>query len=282
MADLEIKYNNSTISTRSASGTTTLETAGKFCTNSFQVNYYGTAWAKINVTYPSNSVCTATNGTITLTAVNNSQSMFNTYSFEIPEPSSTPETWTISCTDGTNIDSKIISITTKWQIETVFLSFISVILNNATWEEISMIAQAGIGDSWWDIGDAKQITFKSGAIIGSLSVSNLTLCVFILDFNHPENGVADNNILFSGFKSAVTNGVDIALIDSYYGGGETYITNHFNLNHWVKANGTASARYNYGGWKGCDLRYDILGGTSTPPSGYGSVNTSSRVDSVAS
>ena len=48
------------------------------------------------------------------------------------------------------------------------------------------------------------------------------------------------------------------------------------MNHW----GDSSAspyNTNYGGWKGCDLRYDILGGTKTAPSGYGSTPTTSRV-----
>ena len=39
---------------------------------------------------------------------------------------------------------------------------------------------------------------------------------------------------------------------------------------------------NFGGWKGCDLRYDILGSTNVAPSGYGSVVTTSRVGYDAS
>jgi hypothetical protein len=41
------------------------------------------------------------------------------------------------------------------------------------------------------------------------------------------------------------------------------------MNHWGK--------YNYGGWKGCDFRYDILGATETQPSGYGAAKTTSSV-----
>jgi hypothetical protein len=33
---------------------------------------------------------------------------------------------------------------------------------------------------------------------------------------------------------------------------------------------------NYGGWKGCDVRYDILGSTDIPPSGYGEAITEDR------
>ena len=47
------------------------------------------------------------------------------------------------------------------------------------------------------------------------------------------------------------------------------------MNHW----GSSSTPYNtnYGGWKGCDLRYDILGSTNVAPSGYGATATTSRV-----
>ena len=40
------------------------------------------------------------------------------------------------------------------------------------------------------------------------------------------------------------------------------------MNHW--------GNYNYGGWAGCDLRYDVLGSTNVAPSGYGSAASSGR------
>ena len=39
------------------------------------------------------------------------------------------------------------------------------------------------------------------------------------------------------------------------------------MNHW--------GNVNYGGWKGCDLRYDILGSTDKAPSDYGKAHTTS-------
>lgn len=42
----------------------------------------------------------------------------------------------------------------------------------------------------------------------------------------------------------------------------------FNMNHW--------GNWNRGGWKGCDLRYDILGSTNKAPSGYGSAAQAGR------
>ena len=160
---------------------------------------------------------------------------------------------------------------TKTANQAVTISSVPAV-SDATWAQISEISQAGTGDTYWDIGDTKTITLNG--TVGTLSLSNLSLNVFILDFNHPINGsTADNNIIWGGFKT--TGGVDVALCDSGYGSNYSDGTKYFNMNHW----GGSSSPYNtnYGGWKGCDLRYDILGGTKTAPSGYGSTPTTSRV-----
>lgn len=77
------------------------------------------AWAYICVTYPSGSTCTATNGTITLSASNTSGS----YVFQIPQPTSTPETWTVTCTNGSKTKSTTASITTQYQYVVVILRY---------------------------------------------------------------------------------------------------------------------------------------------------------------
>lgn len=140
--------------------------------------------------------------------------------------------------------------------------------NDYSWSEISAIAQAGTGADYFNIGDCKEITLN-GSIGDQLTLSNLTLCVFILHFNYPMNGTADNNIILGGFKTALTDGTDVALCDSKYNTQSTDGTICFNMNHWSKAN--------HGGWKGSDFRYDILGATSTQPSDYGKAHTTSCV-----
>lgn len=77
------------------------------------------AWAYIGVTYPAGSVCTATNGSTTL----NAQGTSGAYVFHVPQPSSTPETWTVSCTDGTKNRSTTVSITYQYQVEIVTLTY---------------------------------------------------------------------------------------------------------------------------------------------------------------
>jgi len=152
-------------------------------------------------------------------------------------------------------------------------------LNDATWAQISEAAQAGTGALYWDIGDIKMITLN-GKIGDYFTATNLSLGVFILDFNHAMDGTAENNIIFGGFKTAVTDGVDVALVDSNYGDYPTSSSKTFNMNHTYQTSSSSSAGYfgtNYGGWKGCDLRYDILGATSTQPSQYNGNKSSSNV-----
>lgn len=207
----------------------------------------GEVYAAISVTYPTGSVCTATNGTITLTAADTSGQVV----FGIPEPSSTPETWIVSCTDGTLSDSATISITSYGQNENVKLSWISATFGNNSWAIISEVASEGTGDTYWDIGDKKTIRLN-GAIGDGLTLTNYDINVFILDFNHKDNNVANNNIILGGFKT--NDNKDVVLVDSKDGSVSTS-GKYFNMNH--------TSNSNTNGWKGCDLRYDILGTCST-------------------
>lgn len=77
------------------------------------------AWAYIGVTYPAGSVCTATNGALTFTAEDTS----GLYVFQIPQPLSTPESWTISSTNGTKNKSATVSLNSQYQFETVTLRY---------------------------------------------------------------------------------------------------------------------------------------------------------------
>lgn len=79
-------------------------------------------FAFISVTYPAGSTCTATNGTMTLTATDTSGQVV----FGIPEPSSTPETWTVSCVDGSDSDTTTVDIEEYGQSEHVTLRYAPV------------------------------------------------------------------------------------------------------------------------------------------------------------
>ncbi len=174
----------------------------------------------------------------------------------------------MSCTAGTNYtapSSKTVSVTA---------SFVSSTLNDNTWATISDVAAEGTGSNYWSVGQCKAVAVSG--TVGTKPISG-TYYVYILGFNH--NG-ATNTIDFGTFKTALTGGTDICLVDGNYNSTSNNGTKNFNLNHW----GGSSSPYNtnYGGWKGCDARYDILGSTDTAPSGYGSTATTSRTGYDAS
>lgn len=77
------------------------------------------AYAYIGVTYPSGSTCTASNGTITLTAIGTA----GAYVFGIPEPTTPPEDWTVSCTNGVRSSSVVVTISSQYQVASVRLNY---------------------------------------------------------------------------------------------------------------------------------------------------------------
>ena len=91
--------------------------------------YYGGTWvqfsseftATINVTYPAGSVCTATNGTTTLTAPNTS----GTWACVVPNAG----TWTITATKGSQSKDTTVEITTEGQSESVTLRYSCVLFD---------------------------------------------------------------------------------------------------------------------------------------------------------
>ena len=135
-----------------------------------------------------------------------------------------------------------------------------------SWATISTRSKNGTAANYYGIGDYKEITLN-GKIGDCLTLTNETLRVFILHFNYPMDGTPENNIIWGGFKNA--DGIDVALCDSKYNNGLEDGTICFNMNHWGDVN--------YGGWKGCDLRYDILGATSTQPSEYNQLKSTTNV-----
>ena len=150
-----------------------------------------------------------------------------------------------------------------------FLPAVGTALNDCSWEDISKIAAAGLASTYWSVGATKTITING--TVGTLSLSNLSVDVFILGFDHNSSVEGSNRIHFQiGKISSKLIGLTDSGYNNYYTNGAKY----FNMNHW--------GNYNYGGWAGCDLRYDVLGSTDVPPSGYGSTVTTSRVGYNAS
>lgn len=175
-------------------------------------------------------------------------------------------TITVKVAAGTNHNApsnKTVSVSAE------FLPAVGTALNACSWEDISKIAAAGLADTYWDVGATKTITING--TVGSVSLSNLSVDVFIIGFDHNSSVEGTNKIHFQIGK---ISGKQVGLCCGSYNSYKTDGTKIFNMNHW--------GNYNYGGWAGCDLRYDILGSTDVQPSGYGSAVTTSRVGYNAS
>ena len=138
-------------------------------------------------------------------------------------------------------------------------------LNDNAWSDISLASKTGVASSVWAVGDTKAVELNG--TVGRLAV-NTTLYAYILGFDHNPD-YEEPGITFGTFKTAATGGVDVCLVDSNYELSKTDGTKTFNMQHW--------GYNNYGGWKGCDMRYDILGSTNVAPSGYGANAVSGRV-----
>lgn len=124
-------------------------------------------------------------------------------------------------------------------------------LEETDWATIKQVSDAGTASQYWNIGDSKTITLNG--TIGTLTVNNLQLKAYILGFDHNiavESGGSYSHSITFGFALDANN-VNVALCDSHYVSTSTDGSKWFNMNH--------SANTNSGGWKGCDMRYDILG-----------------------
>ena len=196
---------------------------------------------KIVVSVTSGATVTATKGSkvVSGTSVN------GTCTLTVPEAG----TWSVKATlNGQTSDTKSVTFTDSYDVT---LALVSSTLNDNDWAKIREVSDKGEGANYWSIGDRKAVTVNG--TVGTLVV-NGTYYAYIIGFNH-NSRKEGNGITFGTFKTALSGGTDICLVDGKYDGNSTNGTKYFNMNH--------SSNTNSGGWKGCDLRYDVLGSTNT-------------------
>lgn len=156
-------------------------------------------------------------------------------------------TYTLSAQGSSSYtDSFDVNICQQYSISPILST-----LNDNSWAVIQAVAQQDQGANYWAVGDTKQITIDG--TVGTQSFDNYSTWVYIIGFNHNSN-VEGTGITFGTFKTALSGGTDVCLVDSHYSDNSTGGQKWFNMNH--------SSNTNSGGWKGCDLRYDVLGSTN--------------------
>ena len=196
---------------------------------------------KIIVTVKSGATVTATKGSLSVSGT----SVNGTCTLTVPEAG----TWSVTATlNGEKSDTKSVTFKDSYAVT---LFFVSAVLNDNDWATIKKVSDAGQGANYWSIGDRKAVAVRG--TVGTLAV-NGTYYAYIIGFNH-NSSKEGNGITFGTFKTALSGGTEICLVDGKYSGDSTNGTKYFNMNH--------SSNTNAGGWKGCDLRYDVLGSTNT-------------------
>lgn len=132
---------------------------------------------------------------------------------------------------------------------------ISPTLNNNSWDVISAVSSAGKAANFWSVGDCKEIVLNG--TVGKLTLSNYTVCVFIIGFDHNSTYEGANRIHFQLGKTALSDGTDVALCDSNYN-SKVATSDYFTM----KVDDS-----NTGGWKSSQMRAYICGTSLTNYSG---------------
>lgn len=127
-------------------------------------------------------------------------------------------------------------------------------LDNYTWDEISQISSANLGESYFSVGDRKQITLNG--TVGDLTFSNYSTYAFIIGFNHNSSREGTGRIHFQLAKTALSGGTDICFTDSSYDSSGSSAA--FRMN---------TSNTNSGGWEDSYMRNNICGTSKTSTSG---------------
>lgn len=131
-----------------------------------------------------------------------------------------------------------------------FESGASSTLNDNDWNTISEISQSGQASNYWAVGDTKQIIVNGK--VGGTRLSDLSVWVFILGFDHNSTYEGYNTIHFQIGKNAQVNGKDICLVDSQYSVVSP------GIDYFIMYKDSP----NNGGWKNSNIRGNILSSSS--------------------
>ena len=121
-------------------------------------------------------------------------------------------------------------------------------LTDNSWATIREVSSAGKGANYWAVGDMKAIVINGK--IGNTTISNLSINVFILGFNHNSAKEGSNLIHFQIGKIGTTA---VGLCDSNYN----------NTGDGFRMN---TSQTNSGGWNASHMRKTVLGNSNTPTS----------------
>lgn len=148
----------------------------------------------------------------------------------------------------TNSAYRIIKITKDTSVSPAFYNWfmanttkmpkLSSVLNDNSWADIATAADLGIGQNYWSVGDTKEVTLNGSVGYGGSSYDydsrvifdQLKYWVYIIGFDH-NSAKEGKGIAFQGFKTAQTDGIDIAVTAANYNStGSGIVMNNTNTN----------------------------------------------------
>ena len=185
------------------------------------------AYAVISVTYPSDGVCTCSDGVKTLRATGNS----GFYVFAIPYAA----TWTVSVTNGVDTSSKSVVISSQYQVESVALSYTIYLFQNGAYEGIWE------GKSWWSsnistvtpsltVGSTLYMTLNTNDYRGGTALNNkaLDLNKNTLSYKWVANGSSGNYtikpVVITPYSNGFTRAIEGGTITTGSGTGSMDIS----------------------------------------------------------
>ena len=193
---------------------------------------------RLIVTAPTGSAVSVTQGTTVLAA----NEVDGVWTFAIPSLG----VWTIHATIEGQSLTQDVDISKVGQYNVTLEAPVKMTLNDNDWATIKEVADESKGANYWAVGDTKQITIN-GKLSDGLTLSNYQTWVYIIGFDHNSEREG-TGIAFQGFKTAQTDGINVAIIDSGYWSAKT-------SGQWFNMN---DARTNAGGWASCLMRSATL------------------------
>lgn len=136
-----------------------------------------------------------------------------------------------------------------------FVSEVSPVLNDNSWTTISRVSSSNEGENYWSVGDRKQVMLNG--TVGNLSLSNYSIYVFIIGFNHNSSDEGTGRIHFQIGKTALSGGTDVCLVDNH-------VNTAVSSSGYFAMNGSRTSK---GGWEESQMRTEICGTSLTSYSG---------------
>lgn len=192
--------------------------------------------AYIDVTFPLGSICTCTNGIVTI----ESPETDGTYRFCVNSIGD----WTVQALseDAAGQAIEIVHISTVDEIIDVTLDYVEQVLNENSWQIIQSITAKGLASSYWSLGDCKVISLSG--TIGGVTYDPYEICVEIVGFDH-------NTEIESNSKSTITFQIGKRGVNDYTRGSNNgkevglYFPNSFYMN---------PTNTSVGGWQNSYMR----------------------------